>query len=72
MVRKAFAVAVIAAVSNVAANEGSAAVRVCKAEMSSGPHLAVSVAEGQKLAITAWMQVAKVAGGDSVGSRGRR
>lgn len=47
------------------ADGASAAVRTCKAEMSSGPHLARSVAEGQKLAITAWMQVAKVVGGES-------
>ncbi|MEQ1616602.1 MAG: hypothetical protein ABL904_27940 [Hyphomicrobiaceae bacterium] len=47
------------------ASAASAAVRVCKAEMSSGPHLAASVAEGQKRAIAAWTQVAKVVGGDS-------
>ena len=44
---------------------GWAAVRVCKAEVSSGPHLATGIAEGHKLAIAAWMQNAKVVGGDS-------
>ena len=66
MVRKALVVSLIAAISSVVVgHESSAAVRVCKAEMSSGPHLATTVGQGQKMAIDAWMQVAKVVGGDS-------
>ena len=57
---------IVIAASAIATSTGaSAAVRTCKAEMSSGAHLARSIAEGQKLAIAAWMQVAKVVGGDS-------
>jgi hypothetical protein len=43
----------------------AAAVRICKASVSSGPQAAASVAAGQKLALSVWAQVAKVMGGDS-------
>jgi hypothetical protein len=44
---------------------GEAAVRTCMAIASSGPQAAPTVAAGQKLALSAWAQVAKVMGGDS-------
>jgi hypothetical protein len=39
-----------------------AAVRVCKEKITSGPHVAKTIAEGQKLALDAWTKAAGVSG----------
>lgn len=39
-----------------------AAVRVCKEKVSSGPHIAKTVAEAQKLALDAWIKAAGLSG----------
>ncbi len=39
-----------------------AAVRVCKEKVTSGPHVAKTIAEGQKLALDAWIKAAGVSG----------
>ena len=46
----------------VLAMPSDAAVRTCKPAVNSGPHVAKSVAEGQKLAIAAWTEAAGVSG----------
>lgn len=46
-----------------------AAVRICLESVSSGPHAAATVAQGQRLAIDAWVKAARKAGDEYVSWR---